>query len=192
MDAVGDPVASSFHRQRVVQVESNDGCSSASGHSEHMRAVFVPAKMFSPPVAPRMKKPGQFSGLRIVGKLLLTFELVAEGTAQAKVFEFCFSTHRARCDVINMKTRHRHFLRRLAVFAPIVSRANDLFAKFFGQARHGEKSGKLAGRLIGATRESQQIMRAGFFNQVFTVFGGQFFKLLFFVGLQFALGVGRQ
>lgn len=92
--------------------------------------------MFAPFVASRTEKSNVSASLRIARELLLAFELIAEWATQAKIFKLGRAICRSWRDVVNVKSRHRHFLRGLAVFAAIGGGANNLLVEFSRQARH--------------------------------------------------------
>ena len=92
MNATGNPKAPGFDGQRMIQVQRKNSRSSTRSQPNDLSTVFIPSKMFAPIVLPRMKESGSSTGFRVAGKLLLTFELIAEGTAQAEILKFGYAT----------------------------------------------------------------------------------------------------
>lgn len=77
-----------------------------------------------------MKQPNAPTCARITRDLLLTFELIAERTTQTEVVKFRNATCHTRRDVVNVKSRHCHGLRCLAILTAIPGSLNDALAEF--------------------------------------------------------------
>lgn len=131
MNTAGNPEASCLLCQRVIEVECGDSSATLRGQADDLCATGAPAKMTAPVIPARMKQTNAPASARITRELLLAFELIAERTTQTEIVKFrCAACHAWR-DVVNVKPRHRHFLRGLTVFTAIPGSTNDSLAEFW-------------------------------------------------------------
>ena len=136
MDSAGDPELARVQCDVIVHPQSLDGGAALRGQANNPRPVFAPTKMLFPRIAPGIEKPDHALRLRIARSHSPFFELVAERSTQAEIFENRSSARRFGYDVIYMESRECQILWRATVFASVVRGPNDFLPQFARDIRH--------------------------------------------------------
>lgn len=136
MDSAGDPELARIQCDVVIHPQSFDGGAPLRSQTDNPCPVFTPTKLLFPKIAPRIEKPDQVVCLRIACAHSPFFELIAEWTTQAEIFEDRSSARRFGYDVIDMEGCECQILWRAAVFTAIVRGPNDFLPQFARDVGH--------------------------------------------------------
>ncbi len=114
----------------IIHAERGDSGSSARRQPDDLRAVLTPRKVLVPTVTSRIEEFDEAFRDRITRLPPFALKFVAQRTTQTEVHKLSRAARRTRKDVVEMKGRQRHFLRSLAILAPLLRGANNLRAEF--------------------------------------------------------------
>ena len=103
-------MASNNHRNRIVELQGDDGRSSAGSHADHASSLGAPAKIVVPALLARVEERHPMAGFRIDESRLSGLEVVAEATCKPKVFVVVLAVCRSGVDVLNLQPTENQML----------------------------------------------------------------------------------
>ena len=112
MPAAGRPPQDSEWRDRMARL-------AAANRSQTHEPRFLPCKMFSPDILPRVEQAGHLSRLRIDSRKIGAFVAVAAEASQREVWQFGGAAVFKWNDMVHLEMQFREAFGKLAILAPV-------------------------------------------------------------------------
>ncbi|MEZ6076606.1 MAG: hypothetical protein R3C09_23430 [Pirellulaceae bacterium] len=111
----------------TIDSQKADRCIAYVRQPDQFRRVIVPAKMFPPVIALRMKQTRLLPGGRDVCQHSIRLESVAGGAGKTQISQYSRAAMRRRHNMLNLEHDRRQVFRRLTVRASVRELQADLF-----------------------------------------------------------------
>ena len=113
-------------QHRIWPIDAEHGNGSAANRSQAHEPRFLPCKMFSPDVPPRVEQACHSAGLRVDSRKIGAFVAVAAEASQREVWQFGGAAVFLWDDVVHLETQFCEAFGKLAILSPEARASPDL------------------------------------------------------------------